>query len=217
MDNTEALNKKVFGSLGYDPGTVFIAMSGKKQTGKDTSALILQKLLNRGDFSVEITAFAEAIKKDIGVNILGLDEDLIYGSDEDKKTLTDIFWNNFPIEIRRDRTGPMTIRDVLQVTGTEIFRNMYHKDIWANVPFNRKHDADIVILTDARFPNEIRRTEAQSGIIIRVERDTDFDDEHASEIALDNYDFKYVYQNNGSFKELEDFLLEVLEKEGLIL
>jgi hypothetical protein len=214
------------------PGTVFIVLSGKKQTGKDTSGNMIKNILLERGLVAELTAFAEPLKR-MCIDIIGLDENLIYGNNEDKETLTHVIWDNFPEEIRlkysnstymdsicnnelpKMRSGPMTIREVLQVIGTDIFRQMIDWDIWAKSPFNKKWDADVVIITDCRFPNEKDVTESRGGVIIRLERDTRLDDSHESETALDGFSFKHSYINNGSLDDLEIFLRAVINYEGI--
>jgi hypothetical protein len=214
------------------PGTYFIALSGKKQCGKNTAAEIIQRLLGPYNMSSEVVAFADIIK-DISINILGFDRDLVYGSDEDKNTMTHIRWDNFPMEIRlrysRDkpslvadltqrtpRSGNMTIREVLQVMGTDVFRQMFFQDIWAQAPFRKQYSQDVVLLADCRFPNEKEATEGNGGIVIRLERDTGMIDKHPSETALDGYQFDYSFNNNGTLEELENFLKSVLRDVGLL-
>lgn len=200
------------------PGTLFVAFSGKKQVGKDTSADMLMDILEQKGMKVAVTAFAEALKE-MTINILGLDRVLVYGSNEDKETLTHISWEHIPLEIRMVYSkdglpivGQMTIREVLQVVGTNIFRLMLENDVWANSPFRRDwSEYDVVIITDCRFPNEKEITEKHGGIVIRLTRDTGLVDDHSSETALDEYEFKYTYDNNGSFEDLENYLRELFQ------
>jgi len=84
------------------------------------------------------------------------------------------------------------------------------------------------IITDCRFPNEAKAIKDRGGIVIRVERNKqcgscenifignaecpacgsgnwvygNIDSNHPSEIALDDYDFDHVIDNNGSIEEL---------------
>lgn len=57
------------------------------------------------------------------------------------------------------------------------------------------------LITDVRFPNEAQAIKDRGGIVIRVDRDVELRD-HESETALDNYDFKYRIDNNGTIEEL---------------
>ncbi len=206
-------------------GPIFISLSGKKQTGKDTASAMAIEMLQTANKKVGVTAFAEVLKN-IAIDALGLDRDLVYGSNEDKETLTHIIWDNFPLKIRFKyrkawymplRTGFMTIREVLQVMGTDIFRVMFEYDIWANSPFRRDwSEYDVVFITDCRFPNEKKVTEERDGIVVRITRETGFVDNHPSEIALDGVTFGTFYNNEGTVDELRDFMRTLLREQGLL-
>jgi hypothetical protein len=220
----------------------FIALSGKKQVGKDTAANMIVKIMAEYGKKTVLTAFAEPLKR-MCVEILGLKPEGVYGTDAQKNSLSHIMWDGLPLEVRLKysnefaiynqgydsfsdvpetrsqslpRSGPMTNREVLQIVGTDIFRAMYDQ-VWAKAPFNRNWgDADVVILTDCRFPNEKSVTEDAGGVIIRLERSTGFVDNHPSEVALDGFTFENTYQNNGSFEDLENYVRGVLKARGLI-
>jgi hypothetical protein len=133
------------------PGPLFIALSGKKQTGKDTvTSYAVDLLKNQTNYEIGVTAFAESLKE-TAIGVLGLPRELVYGTNDDKETKTHIMWDSFPDSIRIKyskeieyqafgmvpRMGPMTIREVLQVMGTDVFREMFESDVWANSPFRR--------------------------------------------------------------------------------
>lgn len=205
--------------------TQFIAFSGKKQVGKDTATSMLVDILKDRGISTSVTAFAESLKR-ICIDIVGLKYENVYGSNEQKDSLTHIIWDNFPLEVRlkyaieRDpvmgdwfpRCGPMSGREVLQVVGSDIFRMMVDNDVWAKAPFNRAWETDVVILTDCRFPNEKTIVEQYGGIVIRLERDTGFHDNHISETALDDATFGIKYFNNGSLEDLKQFVTSLSNK-----
>ena len=86
------------------------------------------------------------------------------------------------------------------------------------------------IITDTRFPNELKAIKDRGGITIRVNR-PDFVENaltgerfpvkvhrsgHPSETAMDNEEFDYVIENSGSLKDLEEKVLEILRKEKLL-
>lgn len=204
--------------------TQFLAFSGKKQTGKNTATDIAKRLLEDAGKRVQFAAFAEPLKDKICIDILGLDRALVYGSNADKDTVTNIMWDTLPLDIRvryskvtrGPRSGPMTVREVLQVVGTDIFRKMLYDLVWVEAPFRRKFDADVVILVDLRFPNEKISTEKRGGVIIRLERETGLVDNHESETALDGFEFKYCYKNNGSLDDLTSFIRKVLADNKLL-
>jgi len=85
------------------------------------------------------------------------------------------------------------------------------------------------IITDVRFPNGVEAIEKRGGVVIRVDRPCQEcgmmnghkmiahkikDSIHSSETALDNHDFKYTIDNNGSIDDLivsVDNLLKTLK------
>jgi len=123
----------------------------------------------------------------------------------------------------------LTPRKLLQLLGTECGREIIHPNIWVNALFADYNTPNTVevsyngvidesesyttgsrwIVTDVRFPNEAQAIKDRGGIVIRVDRPQYLDnglvirkDEHASETALDDYEFDHVIDNNGSIDEL---------------
>ena len=77
------------------------------------------------------------------------------------------------------------------------------------------------IITDMRFPNELKAVKDREGITIRVNRlsveQSAYERaKHESETALDNATFDYVIENNGTIKELVEKVREILIKEKLL-
>lgn len=218
------------------PGPIFIAMCGKKQVGKDTSTAMAVEILSGHGRKVFVTAFANTLK-DMCVDVLGLNKSGAYGTDADKNALSSLVWDTLPLDIRLKysnvtrmsgtegvedytplpRIGRMTNREVLQVVGTDIFRMMLDNNVWVNATLRRDWTGyDVVIVTDCRFPNEKKAIDDTGGHVIRLERNTGFTDNHASETALDTADFKLKYQNNGSLDELYFFMQTTLRDLGLL-
>lgn len=137
----------------------------------------------------------------------------------------------------------LTPRLLLQLIGTECFRNIVHPNTWVNalmgeykVIDNRTmqdpDDSDINypnwIITDLRFPNELEAVKKRGGITIRVNRsfvtnvltskeDIHFKNQHLSETALEHItDWDYVIENNADINELINKIREVLKKENII-
>jgi len=111
----------------------------------------------------------------------------------------------------------MTIRELLQVLGTDIFRNMIYDKVWAEAPFRKNYgDADAVIITDLRFPNEKFCTEERGGVIIHLERKTNYNDTHESETALNGYVFENTYHNDGTLENLEEYIAGILRKQNIL-
>lgn len=120
----------------------------------------------------------------------------------------------------------MTLRHLLQYTGTDCFRSLIHPNVWVlalmadyKQPIYGRVTGDYPkwIISDVRFPNEISAIKDKSGITLRIERERLVsNDTHISETALDNYEnFNYIVSNT-SMKEFYYNLKSVLEKENIL-
>jgi hypothetical protein len=163
----------------------------------DTSArkndFMLNKLYGLLDKHVKIYSFADPLKQDICMNILGLTYEQCYGSDDEKNRLTELTWPN--------STDLMTSRDIMQYVGTDVFRKM-KSDVWVSATINRinKEKPELALITDCRFPNEVSSIKDAGGSVMRLTRNP-FHSDHLSETILDepNYDwsnFNYVCRND---------------------
>lgn len=176
---------------------------------------------------VHIVHFADALKKACNI-IFGIPlEDM--ETEGGKQKLTKVRW---PIPIYDDDlvdfvTGftpnPqgefMTVREVLQFVGTDLFRNQMDPDTWLNSIFMQPWiEDDIVIIADARFPNEVTLGR-KNGLLIRIERSTGLvDDGHKSENALDHYsDYHHTVDNNQSVDHLVEQLTAIIKTEGMFV
>jgi hypothetical protein len=65
----------------------------------------------------------------------------------------------------------LTPRYILQQWGTEVCRKNFHDDIWiASLENKLRNSRDDVVISDCRFPNEIRAIKQSGGIVVRVVR-----------------------------------------------
>lgn len=211
--------------------TKIIAFAGRKQSGKTTCANVVldfwQKTLPK-ELTAKIYNFADPLKHDICINILGLTYDQCYGSDEDKNSLTDIRWEDLPgfnseihSPVDYDASGRMTARQVLQFVGTDIFRKMKH-NVWADATIAKikKESPHLALIADCRFPNEVKAVKDTGGIVIKLTRNP-FNSNHSSETALDieNYNhsnFDIVLTNHLMDEEKQNFVLvNYLYKKGI--
>lgn len=77
------------------------------------------------------------------------------------------------------------------------------------------------IITDVRFPNEVKAIKDKGGIVIRVDRhnhpNEPYPSTHESEIALDNYNnFDYYLINNGTIEDLIQKVRSILISQKII-
>ena len=139
---------------------------------------------------------------------------------EFKKTNLGPEWNNYV-------NTPMTVRDFLQKLGTEGLRDGLHVNTWVNalmadykcVPADRAPngwDCPNWIITDTRFPNEAFAIKDKGGILLRVTRPgVGPINDHPSETALNQWNFDYEIQNNGSLQDLINSVKEFKQKFGI--
>jgi hypothetical protein len=145
-----------------------------------------------------------------------------------------------------------TYRQFLQNLGTEAMRDGLHTNVWVNALFadyhpapNKSMDESFMeqfvtgssairytypnwIITDMRFPNEMKAVEEREGITIRVIRSfnhkmgsketgtLDLTPLHPSETALDDAEFDYEIINDGTIEDLVEKVKEILTKENII-
>jgi len=154
---------------------MFIGISGKKKSGKDTVADIISTILpNCIKYS-----FATELKKEVS-RATGFSVKYI---DEHK--------DNF--------------RLVLQGWGTDFRRGIYGDTYWIKKMEEACEQFGMyenILIPDVRFENEYDWIKSKNGIVIRVDRHMDFSDSHISETALDNYKFDHHIINDGTLEDL---------------
>jgi hypothetical protein len=141
---------------------MIIGICGLIGSGKDTIADYLQ---NIHQFRRE--SFAHTLK-DAVAQIFGWDRELLEGRTKESRhwrEQVDPWW------AERLKMPHLTPRYVLQVWGTEVARRSFHDDIWIAALENKlRKTTDDVVISDCRFPNEIKSIRNAGGIVIRVVR-----------------------------------------------
>lgn len=153
--------------------------------------------------------------KEFCVNVLGLNPDHVYGTQEDKKNLSNLKWEDMPTKTKK--TGFMTVREVLEYFGTEIVRKMYNR-AWAKASVKSIVDSGTLVGVndDTRFIDEVEEIQAVGGKVIYLTLVTEeaAKNTHKSNTELDNYPrekFDAVLDNaNMTMIETFEKLLEIL-------
>jgi len=153
--------------------TRIIGLSGLKGAGKNHLATLLQNRLMRDGLSVEITAFANPLKE-VAISGFGIPRELAYGDQAAKEQYSEWHWEDLSGHITGnypDKRGPMTVREVLQLIGTDLVRDRWSMDTWIRMAKTniRNSTADLMIFADARFPNEIRTIREIGGLLFRIQ------------------------------------------------
>ena len=138
-----------------------IGICGFIGSGKDTVA---DYLVNFHGFRRE--SFANSLKDAVS-QVFGWDRELLEGRTKESREwreTKDEWWSK---RLKRD----ITPRWVLQYWGTEVVRKGFHDDMWVASLENRLlQTKDDIVITDCRFPNEIKAIKAVGGQVIRIKR-----------------------------------------------
>lgn len=166
-------------------------------------------------------AYADELKL-LCENVLLLSHNQLYGSNDEKNSLTKYLWQDMPglsSTTYTERTGFMTAREILQFVGTEIFRKM-HDEVWVEACLNKikRESPELAIVTDCRFPNEVVAAQRAGAKVIRLTRNVNPDDTHLSENALnsDVFDWKqfdHVIDNQEMSIEDNCYTLQTILEE----
>ena len=195
---------------------MIIGICGFIGSGKDTAA---DYLVNFHEFRRE--SFASTLK-DAVASVFGWDRELLEGRTKaarEWREQVDPWWAE-----RLDKPQ-LTPRWILQYWGTEVCRVGFHDDMWiASLENKLRKSTDNVVISDCRFPNEIRSIRQQGGRIVWIQRGElpwwhdvavranqgnpdaqqvlQSHNIHASETSWVGTNFDLVINNNGSIDSL---------------
>lgn len=204
---------------------MIIGFCGFIGSGKDTAA---DYLVNFHEFRRD--SFASTLK-DAAAAVFGWDRVMLEGKTKEAREWreqVDPWWAE-----RLDMPN-LTPRWILQYWGTEVCRQGFHDDIWiASLENKLRKSKDNIVISDVRFPNEIKAIHRAGGIVVWVQRgplpswyDTALganagikpDQEllkqqgiHASETAWVGIPFDRTIGNNGSIEQLYNQIKDLVQ------
>ena len=211
-----------------------IAICGFIGSGKDT---IADYLVNFHGYKRE--SFANSLKDAVSV-VFGWDRDMLEGRTKQSRE-----WRETKDEWWSKRLGrTITPRYVLQYWGTEVVRRGFHDDMWvASLEHRLLSSKDDIVITDCRFPNEIKALKNIGATVLRVKRGPEPDwynhaknynkgmkrigwalgrDElekanvHASEYSWVGSKFDYVIENDTTLDDLYASVEDILKVRNQI-
>jgi hypothetical protein len=141
---------------------MIIGFVGFIGSGKDTGA---DYLVNFHEFRRD--SFANTLKDAVAA-VFGWDRVLLEGRTKQARE-----WREQVDPWWAERLGMsnLTPRWVLQYWGTEVCRKGFHDDIWiASLENKLRTSKDNIVISDVRFPNEIKAIHNAGGKVIRVKR-----------------------------------------------
>ena len=211
---------------------MIIGVCGFIGSGKDT---IADYLTNFHGYRRE--SFANSLK-DAVAQVFGWDRTMLEGRTKQAREWreqVDPWWSE------RLKMPNLTPRWILQYWGTEVCRRAFHDDIWiASLENKLRNSKDDIVISDCRFPNEIKSIKNAGGIVIRVVRGAEpdwYNDAadmnagdrcmnymmgktrmqllgiHASETAWVGTKFDAVMDNNGTIDDLYEQVLGIISPE----
>jgi hypothetical protein len=146
---------------------MIIGFVGFIGSGKDTAA---DYLVNCHGFRRD--SFANTLK-DAVAQVFGWDRTLLEGRTAEARKWReqlDVWWSE------RLNIPELTPRWVLQQWGTEVCRQGFHDDIWiASLENKMRKTKDNIVISDVRFPNEIKAIHNAGGLVVRIKRGNDPD------------------------------------------
>lgn len=125
--------------------------------------------------------------------------------------------NIFGDQVLVKEAGLMTVREVMQYVGTDVFRRMNPK-VWTDLVLNkiRAEQPRIAVIADCRFDNEGFEVQANGGIVVYLDRNIHPSDVHASENGFKNLVPNIVVNNNSmSIEESNNAILNKLISLGV--
>lgn len=151
---------------------MIIAISGKKESGKTTTAKFIQQLMKENQLEDwKIKSFAEYLKKFVS-NITGIEVTLMNEPNVkrmnfkellDNHIINDVVYNTY-----KDKFN--TLRDMLVYVGTDIGRDKIHQDLWVTSLLKDYNENSNWIIQDLRFDNEYEILQSHKAILLRVQR-----------------------------------------------
>jgi hypothetical protein len=160
---------------------IILAISGKKYSGKNALA---NAITNIAACTTEQFAFAHRIKAEVA--------------------------KAFDTTTAEIETNKPMYREILQAWGS-LRRQRDGIDYFVEKVFRKltRTNAELVMITDVRFYNEIELLKQANAHTIRIHRMSTMEDNHISETALDDYKFDYIVDNNNDLYDLQKKAIEL--------
>jgi putative deoxynucleotide monophosphate kinase len=173
---------------------VIIALSGKKGSGKDTVANMLEYCFNKYHHQrLHKVAFADPVREIASIVASTAQVHFI-----------DRYWKEQPVSSSDERSP----REYLRLVGQSL-KSTLGPDVWIRVMDSRvfTFNAKNCVITDVRFRNELDYVKGKGAFLIKIERDGCEGDDDVSETEMDSFkdeEFDLIIKNNGTREELSE-------------
>jgi hypothetical protein len=177
---------------------ILIGFAGKKQAGKDSCCnfLVRNCLEVFPPFGPWFPPLPRKVyygkpMKDFAEKYLGIPNNRLWGTDDQKNTLTSIKKNDLFNSINYDDEEYATVREVLQWVGEDSPMYRCRPRIWLDFMDEeieeKRKTSNILLCGDIRKKEQVEHWQNHGGIVFHLLRDIYKNDTHKSEIDLDNY------------------------------
>ena len=175
-----------------------IGFLGAKHTGKDTAGNYLIEKFNYTKY-----AFGDPVK-DICKTMFSLTDSQI--TDPTEKEMIDPRWGISPRTMFQ-RIGTEFGQIGLYKLFPELKGKVPYRTLWVKLveDWVKKNKSKMIVITDIRFEHEIKAIKDNNGVIMKINRETEFNDNHISEIELKTIDqslIDYTIDNNYTLDDL---------------
>lgn len=168
---------------------MLLGLNGFRGAGKDTAGEYLCKI-----YGFERLSFAQKLKESAAA-LFGIEPSLW---DELKNEGGGIFL----IDEHGSSLAKASYREFLQRYGTEAHRDIFGYDFWVDHALKGINPNKNYLFTDARFENELEKIRNLGGKNLRIERNLEVKDTHASEVEPPQHLIDYIIYNDGTFDDL---------------
>lgn len=148
--------------------TMIHALIGFSGSGKDTAGNIIASFALSEGKTVKKMSFGAKLKDVVSI-LFGYPRDMLEGNTPESRV-----WRETidPVWEKLLGISQFTPRMALQLIGTDLFRNHFHQDIWVIALQQEivECKADLIVITDVRFPNEIDMLKELGAKFIYIER-----------------------------------------------
>jgi hypothetical protein len=207
---------------------MIVGILGFINSGKGTVATNLVR-----DYGFRQDSFATSLKDACAV-MFDWPRNMLEGDTDESREWREIVdpWWSSKLNIPN-----FTPRLALQLIGTDALRNNFNPDIWFLTLENRirKNPNQHVVISDVRFPNEVKFIKEQNGILVRVSRGPlpvwyetaikanqgnslakevmtkTYSEAHLSEWAWVGSEVNYQIDNNGSIEDLNNQIRNIID------
>jgi hypothetical protein len=190
---------------------VVLGFGNRARNGKDTAAQTIfhkHAKAHGGWYEIEVINFADALRAEVNEQMYSISNERDITCKEALAILCEQRGVEYDPEAEADYTYPFSKqRHLLQGWGQGARRA--DPDYWVNIWKQKvlQSDADVILCTDLRYPNELETIRLLGGHSIKVQRVgylglTSEQSAHTSETALDTSEFDYTISVNDGEREL---------------